>query len=306
MTGDPFTKRDTIDAYAVAVMVTLTMFWGCNQVAIKVAILGYSPVFLAIARSSIAAFLIWLWCLWRGIPLFDRDQTLLPGILAGLLFGLEFLLIFFGMDLTTAARGVLMVNTMPFWILIGAHFFLGERMTMVKLAGLILAFAGVALVFSDRLSMPDPSAIVGDAMILVAALFWASTTLVIKRSTLATARPEKTLLYQLVVSALIAFPALPFGAPHIRDLAFLPTAALLFQAVIVVAITYLIWFRMIRIYPAAGLSSFTFLTPAFGVLGGGLLLDEPLSIRIFLALALIAAGLLIVNRNPVAKVRSSP
>ena len=49
-------------------------------------------------------------------------------------------------------------------------------------------------------------------------------------------------------------------------------------------------------YPAGGLSSFAFLTPAFGVLMGGLLLDEPLSLRIFIALGLIAVGLVIVNR----------
>ena len=55
-----------------------------------------------------------------------------------------------------------MVNTMPFWVLIGAHFLLGEHMSLAKFGGLALAFAGVVLVFSDKLSLPSPSAIIGD------------------------------------------------------------------------------------------------------------------------------------------------
>ena len=76
----------------------------------------------------------------------------------------------------------------------------------------------------------------------------------------------------------------------------LATGALVFQAVFVVAFTYLVWFWLVRRYPASGLSSFAFLTPAFSVLMGGLILGEPLSMRLFLALAMIAIGIFIVNR----------
>jgi drug/metabolite transporter (DMT)-like permease len=169
-------------------------------------------------------------------------------------------------------------------------------MSLAKFGGLALAFAGVVLVFSDKLSLPDPEAIVGDVMSLGGGLFWAATTLVIKRSRLVTASAEKLLLYQLSVSAVMALPMLLFAGPVFREVTFVPTAALLFQAIYVVAVTYVLWFWLMRRYPASGLSSFTFLTPVFGVLCGGLILNEPLSIRIFLALALIGAGLIIVNR----------
>ena len=289
-------RRDAIDAFAAGLMVLLTLTWGLNQVAIKISNEGYNPVFLTVARSTIAAVLIFAWCRWRAIPLFERDGTLWPGLLAGLLFGLEFLLIFFGLDFTTAARGVLMINTMPFWVLIGAHFLLGERMSRVRFGGLVLAFGGVVLVFSDKISLPDPSALVGDLMLLGGGMLWAATTLVIKRSRLSEASAEKTLMYQLVISALFALPLIPLAGPVLRDVSALATGSLLFQAVFVVAFTYVLWFWLMRRYPASGLSSFTFLSPVFGVLGGGLLLGEPLTWRIFAALALIAAGLLLVNK----------
>lgn len=289
-------RRDAVDMAAALLMLGLTFSWGLNGVAVKLSNEGFSPVLISIARSSIAALCVFAWCRWRGIPLFERDGTLGAGLLAGALFGLEFVLIFWGLDFTTVARSALMINTMPFWVLIGAHFMLGERMSLLKLGGTVLAFAGVALVFSDRLSLPDPEALKGDAMCLAAGIAWAATIIVIKRSKLSSASAEKTLLYQLAVSAVITVPLLGLSGPAIRDPDVLSTSALLFQAIFIVAFTYLLWFWLMRRYPAGGLTSFAFLTPAFGVLMGGLLLDEPLSPRIFAALGLIAAGLVIVNR----------
>jgi drug/metabolite transporter (DMT)-like permease len=289
-------RRDAVDAAAVAIMIGLTFSWGLNGVAAKLANAGYNPLLLTVVRSAAGGLLIYLWCLWRGVPLFNRDGTLWAGIAAGLLFAGEFVLIFVALDFTTVARSTLMVNTMPFWVLLGAHFILDERMTMRKLTGLVLAFAGVALVFSDKLSLPDPSALTGDVMSLIAGSLWAATILVIKSTKLAGISAEKLLLYQLAVSAAGVLPFLPFAGPLLRDPSALSTGAVIFQATYIVAATYLVWFWLMRRYPAAGLSSFTFLTPAFGVLCGGILLGEPLSPRIFAALALIAAGIVIVNR----------
>jgi len=289
-------RRDAVDLAAAAIMIGLTFSWGLNGVAAKISYAGFSPVLVSVARSAIGGLLVFLWCRYRGIRLFDDDGTLWPGLLAGLLFGGEFLLIFVGLEFTTVARSTLMVNTMPFWVLVGAHFLLGEHMTLRKWAGLALAFAGVVLVFSDKLSLPGPEAITGDIMSLGAGVLWAATTLVIKKSRLAATSAEKLLLYQLAVSAVMALPFLPLAGPALREFSGPAYAALLFQAVYVVAFTYILWFWLMRRYPAAGLSSFAFLTPAFGVLCGGLLLGEPLSIKIFAALGLIATGLIIVNR----------
>ncbi len=302
----PTERQSSIDALATTIMLMLTFTWGLNQVLMKVANDGFSPVFATTARSTLAALFILVWCRWKGITLFDRDGTFWPGVVVGLLFGSEFALIFIGLDYTTAARGVLVLYTMPFWILIGAHVFLDEKLTAPKIAGLALAFAGVALVFSDQLSMPNPDAVFGDVLLLAGAILWAATTIVIRRTALATAEPEKTLLYQLVVSAIMTALMIPFFGSAVRNPTAIPVTSLLIQAFFVVGVTYLTWFRMIRIYPAAGLSSFAFLTPVFGVILGGLLLDEPLSWRMFGALGMVAAGLFVVNRNWNRKLVSAP
>ncbi len=277
-------------------MLVLTFSWGLSGVATKLSYPSFGPILLAFLRATLAAAIVVLWCQWRGIALFRRDGTLVAGIVVGLLFGIEFVLIFIGLEYTTVARSALLVNTMPFWVLVGAHFLLGERMTVGKVLGLLLAFAGVALVFSDRLSLPSADALFGDVLSLGAGLAWGATTLVIRRSNLTSVAPEKLLLYQLVVSAALMLAILPFTQGELREVSAVGVGALLFQSVYVVAMTYLAWFWLVGRYPAAALSSFAFLTPAFGVLMGGLLLDEPLSPRLFVALAMIAVGLVIVNR----------
>ena len=288
--------RDALDGKAVGLMIFLTLAWGLNGVFAKISNTGYDPVFLTVARSAIATVLVLLWCRVRDIPLLDKDGTLWPGILAGVLFGVEFLCIFTGLEYSSVGRVSLLVNTMPFIVLVGAHFLLGERINAGKVVGLVLAFAGVALVFSDNLSTTHPDAWIGDVLALVASALWAATTLLIKGSRLSVASAEKVLIYQLVVSAIVVAPVLIFIENPIRDANLAATIALLVQAAFIVAFTYLLWFWLVRHYPASALSSFTFLSPAFGVIGGALILSEPMTVQIFLALALIAVGIFIVNR----------
>ncbi|RWN50387.1 EamA-like transporter family protein [Mesorhizobium muleiense] len=296
MATDTLDRRDRVDMAAAAIMVGLTFSWGLNYVAAKISYAGYDPVFLSIARSVIGGLCVLVWCRWRGIALFSRDGTLVAGILAGALFGLEFLFLYVGLEQTTVARNTLLVNTMPFWVLVGGHFLLNERITARRLVGLLLAFAGLVAVFSDQLSADNGATLIGDLLSLGAGILWALTYIVIKRTKLAETSAEKLLLYQLAGAAMVGALVLPFAGPPVRDFAALPTLALLFQAVYIVAFTYVLWFWLLRRYPASGLSSFTFLSPVFGVLCGAIFLNEPLTIRIFLALGLIAAGLIIVNR----------
>lgn len=288
--------KSSLDSTAVGLMLFLTLSWGLNGVAAKISNTGYDPIFLTVARSAIAMAVIYLWCLLRAIPLFEKDGTLWAGIGVGVLFGAEFVCLFIAFDYSSVGRVSLLVNTMPFIVLIGSHFLLGEKMDAGKIAGLLLAFAGVAVIFSDRLTATGSNVWLGDILALSGAVLWAATTLLIKGSKLSTASAEKVLSYQLVVSAIFVAPLLLFVENPIRDANTAATVALLFQAIFVVAFTYLLWFWLIRHYPASSLSSFTFLTPAFSVLGGWLILSEPISWKLFLSLAMIAMGIYIVNR----------
>ncbi|WP_094539567.1 DMT family transporter [Brucella grignonensis] len=294
--GGTVPGRVSFDGLAIALVMFIMFTWGLNQVAIKIGNRGFNPMLMAAGRAALGGLCVFLWCYWKRIPLFGRDGTLIPGILAGFLFGVEFVLIFLAMELTSVGRVTLMMNVMPFWVAIGSHFLLGERMSVRAFIGMCVAFLGVFVVFSDHISRPGPNAIYGDLLALISGMLWGMTTLVIKRTKLASAAPEKTLLYQLAVAALVPLPFIPLSGPLIRDPDVLSVLSFLFQSMFVVAVTYPLWFWMVRRYPASKLSNFAFLTPAFGVLLSGVLLNEHLGWKIFVALALIGLGLVIINR----------
>ena len=289
-----------LDAAAVAIIVVLSASWAFNQVAVKLALPDIPPLIQAAIRSCGAALIVAVWMRSRGLSFGLRDGSLVPGAVAGVLFGLEFLLIYRGLVWTTATRAVLFVYMAPFFVALGARWFLpGERLGPSQWLGLALSFAGVVVAIGVPRPAADRWEIVGDVMIVGAAAAWGATTLVIKASALARATPEKTLLYQLVVSApLLGLAALALGERMDATPSALALGALAYQTLWVCGVTFGVWFALIVRYSASRVSAFTFLTPLFGVAAGHLVLDEPIGTAFAVAIALVVAGLVLVNRRP--------
>ena len=290
-------KNQTLDITAIVLLVVLCGSWGLQQVAIKVTNQMVPPLLQSGIRSAGAAVLLFIWMLSRKEPLWEKDGTLWWGIGAGLLFGGEFLLIYWGLDYTLASRSTIFLYVSPFVVALGAWLFIpGENLNKVQVVGLCTAFLGLVCAFRESLGLPSMKMLIGDSMLVGAAVCWGSTTVMIKASPLVRIRPSKTLLYQLVVSAIMLLAASllkkeSWGA----DLTPWIIGSLLYQTVWVAFITYLVWFWLIRRYPPSRLASFTFLTPIMGVLAGGLLLNEPISPLLILALGLVGTGIYLVN-----------
>ena len=290
--------KTELDRLAIGLMVVLCSIWGLQQVAIKLASAGISPVWQAGLRSIGATVIVVAWALLRRVKLFERDRSLAPGLLAGALFAGEFAMIFLGLQHTTASRGVIFLYTAPFVVALGAVWLLPqEHMRRAQWVGMALAFGGILVLFGEHLFMPTDRAWIGDLMIMLAAVFWAATTLTVKASALARVSAEKTLLYQLAVSALVLpLLSVALGEPGVFAPTPLVWASLFFQTFIVAGMSYLGWFWLVRQYPATRLSSFSFLTPVMGVLAGGLLLGEAMTPAVFGALFLVGAGIWVANR----------
>ena len=279
---------------AFGLMVLLCAIWGLQQVAMKLATAEISPILQAGLRSGFGAVLVYVWARWRGIGLFARDQSLRPGLLAGLLFGLEFVFIFVGVERTTVSRMVVFLYTAPCFTVLGLHFFVpGERMGWRQGAGVLLAFAGLILAFIDKAA---GGSLLGDAFGVLAALFWAATTVLIRATALAKVTATKVLLYQLVVSAAVMFPlSWLVGERGIGVLSAPTLWAMAYQIVIVAFISYLAWFWLLTRYLAGRLLVFSFLTPLFGVWFGMLLMNDQPSLHFFAAAAMVVGGIVLVN-----------
>jgi drug/metabolite transporter (DMT)-like permease len=292
--------RKPVDALAFATMLALCICWGLNQVTIKVAAAGVSTVMQAGIRSVVATLLLLAWTAWRGTRLFERDGTLVCGLTAGALFAMEFMFIYAGLAHTTASRIVVFIYLAPCLTALGVHLFVpGERLALPQWLGIGLAFAGMATAFGEGFLSAHGDTALGDLFGIVAAVLWAATTVLIRATRLSGASAEKTLFYQLGVSA-VALPlaSVAFGESGVTALTPLVLACLTYQGVLVAFASYLAWFWLLTRYLAGRIAVFSFLTPLFGVLFGVLLLSEKVTPIFALAALLVGAGIALVNRKP--------
>ena len=292
---------------AIALMLMLCLSWGFNQIAVKLVLPDVPPMLQALARSigALPVLLIIGW--FRGVKFFERDGTLLPGMIAGVIFGIEFVLIYRGLLLTSASRAAVFLYTAPFFVALGSYVFLGERLRAAQWGGLGLSFAGVALAIGVPQPNVDAKVLIGDLLIVAGGALWATTTLIVKATRLIRAPAEKGLGYQVAVSIpILAVAAWISGETITHIPPPLSLALLAYQAFWVVGLTFLLWFALVKTYSASKLSAFTFITPLFGVVAAYFILHDTLTIAFGVAALLVIAGLYLVNRPEAARATVAP
>ena len=281
----------------VAATVFVTAVWGVAFVGLKEVVAHGPPVTLAGARFVLGGALL-LPLLGRmaqaGPPAGRRarpvsaQEVLLVALLqTTLLYGLGFL----GIQRTTAGASALLLNTNPVMVALLAWPMLGERLRLTSAAGIVLAVGGVATVaLGSGFGSP-----VGIALLLAAALAWASASIVIKRM-------GAVDLVRLSCLQMLAggFPLLALGIvfehrlPHPTPAAW---AWFVFLVIPATAVNFALWFRLLERYSATAMTSWLFLIPVFGVLSGAVFLDEPIGWRIIVGGLLVVLGLILTQRQ---------
>jgi len=290
-------RKSHMDLFGAAALIAFALHLAFNQVVIKVTAGGFNPVFAAGVRSAGAVVVLLIWMRLRGSSFHVPREAWMAGIVAGLLFALEFTCLFLALDITTVSRASVIFYSMPVWLALIAHFVLpGEHLTQPKSIGLVLAMGGVALALSDRSGGQVSWA--GDLMALTSAFCWAGIVLCVRITPLSGVPPAQQLIFQVAVSAPILLLLAPLFGPLIRDLQPIHLAAMAFQIVAVASLGFLVWFWLMTIYPASSVASFSFVSPVFSVLLGWVLLSEDVAPSVWGALVLVASGIYLINRRP--------
>ncbi len=290
--------KKNIDAFGAGSLIGFALLLAFNQVTIKVVNDGFQPAFFAGLRSAGAVICVWGWMRFRGRRLDFQAGTIVPGIVLGVIFAAEFLCLFIALDLTSVTRTSIIFYSMPVWLAVAAHFVLpGERIHGAKAAGLMLAFLGVVWAFADRgAGASGETSLLGDLAALGAAMGWGGVALMTRATSLSKLRPDMQLFWCLAVSAVILLAVAPLFGPLIRDLQMIHLWGLAFQIVVVVAAGFMFWLWLLTIYPASSVASFSFLSPIFGIFLGWLMLGEKVGYSLLGAGALVAVGLILINR----------
>ena len=289
-------RKENLDALAVGILLVCCMFWGFQQVLVKATVAELPPVFVSAVRGLGATLLLWLWCQWRGVRLFERDGSLWAGLLVGCLFAAEFAFIYIGLQLTTASRLTVFLYTSPFWVAALLPVFIRtERLKPLQWVGMACAFA--AVVFALREGFGGGGAM-GDLMGLAAGALWGLTTVAIRAYNLTRISAEKLLFYQLAISTVVLMGVSHgMGEPWDGPWSSFAIGSVVMQTVVGAFASYLAWMWMLGHYPATKISAFVFLTPLFALLFGMLWLGEAVTLTLALSLGLVAVGIVLVNRK---------
>jgi len=273
----------------------LCVIFGANAVAIKISLSGLGAFTTAGLRFGMAIFIIFLWA-----KITRRSFSIKKGqahqlLIISVLFTLQLSLLYFGLSKTNASRGTLLINLQPFFVLFLAHYFIpGDRITKKKILGLLMGFAGMALVFLGKKGITTDIQL-GDFMIVITAFLWACNTAYTKRI-INEFDPFQIVLYPMIFSVPFFFLAgFIWDSTMIGHVNLKVLGSLLYQGLLTASFGFVVWNNLLQKYGAVSLHSFIFIMPIAGVLLGGVVLGEPITSNILLALLLIVSGILVVN-----------
>ena len=275
--------------------VFLCVLFGSNAVAIKIAFSGLGVFTTAAIRFGTAAIAIFLWAKLTGQPMSLKKGQLHQVLTFSLLFTIQLSLFYFGLSKSNASRGTLLANLLPFFILFLAHFFIaGDRITKRKFFGILLGFTGVVFMFLDDEGI-SAGFRTGDLIILLAVVIWSCSTVYLKR-VISTFSPFQVVLYSTMFSVpFFIVEAILWDVSMISHVDAPVIGALLYQSLITASFGFVAWNTMLKKYGAVSLHAFVFIMPIAGVALGGLVLGEPITIKILLALVFIVSGILVVH-----------
>ena len=292
-------KKNKIDTFGAIALISFSLLLGINHVVIKIVNVGLNPIFFAGIRSFIAFLFIIIWMKFTRKPIVFNKKNFIICLIAGLVFALEFLFLFLALDFTSVSRNSIIYYSMPLWLTILLFFTKNkEKLSFIKLLGLILAFSGVVISVSKNDSglIINSSSLFGDFLAFLAALFWALLIIIAKNSNFNKEMPEMQLLWMVMVSGPILICFSFFIEDPIRDFQIIHIWGLLFQSIVVVAGGFLFWLWLLSKYPASGVASFSFLTPIFTIFFGWLILSEVMTPDFIFAAFLVITGLILINK----------
>ena len=286
----------SIDGVAASFLIVFSILLGLNQVCVKLVNVGMHPVFQVALRSTLAIIPILLYCYFTKKKIIISDGSFIPGVIAGILFAVEFIFLFTALDYSTVTRVSLIFYTMPVWLTLSAHFLIdNDKLSLKKIIGLALAVFGLILAIYEPSGEYNEKQFFGDLYSLLASFCWAAIAIMLKTTRLNKSIPETQLLYQLIVSGIILLPISFLFNDFIRDMNISLVLIFLFQVTIIMCLGFIGWLWVMSRYSASSTSSFAFLTPIFGVLFGWLIMDDNINLQIYFSLFLTCMGIYMIN-----------
>ena len=275
----------------------VSILWGANPVAIKLGLEDAPPIRLAWMRFLVGGAVIglWAWVTGRLAGFRVTRAEWRPLVLLGLLLTLQIGSMNIGTSLTSAAHSAILLNLYAVHTVVLAHFLIpGDRLTLRKLAGVLVAYAGIVLLFARELGRGAPT-LLGDAIMVASAFVLAERTVYLAR-VVQRLDPVKLLLSQaLIGTAVFVVVSLVFEPAPTRWTGRLATS-IAYQGVLIAGFNFMVNLWLLRRYRPSALAAFFLTQPIFGVIAAALVAGDPLTPDLLLASVAVAVGIGLTRR----------
>ncbi|MFH1155792.1 MAG: DMT family transporter [Pseudomonadota bacterium] len=283
---------------AVLLTAFLCILFGANAVAVKIAMTGIGIFTSAALRFTLAGITLFLWAKCTGQTLAITRSQALKLIIVSACFTVQLSCFYVGLSKTSASHGTLIGNLLPFIVLVLAHIFIpGDRITVNKLLGLTLGFAGIGFLFFDT-AAANPDIRSGDLIILAAVVIWGCNAVYVKTIISGFSAIQITLYPMIVATPLFFLAGWLWDGQMIRFMDTRVINAILYQSFVTASFGFVAWNTLLKKFGATALHSFVFIMPLAGVFSGVMLLDEPMTINLGASIVCVALGIVIVHRKP--------
>jgi len=285
-----------VDLRAATLVTMLAFLWAGNPIAIKIGLTDAPPIRQAWMRFVLGGLTVLFWALVTRTPLGIRRHEVRPLLVLGILFTVQIALLNLGVKYTSAAHVSILLNAYPIYTVLLAHFFVpGDRLSSGRTVGVMIAYAGVVLLFSHELTVGS-ELLIGDAIISGSAFLLGVRTIYLNRA-VQKIGPVKLLLAQVAFSVpCYLLVSLVFEGAYPYQWTWALALSLSYQGFIVAGFNFILNLHLLRTYKPSGLATFFLTTPLFGVFLSWLVLGETISVRLLVSAVLVVGGIALARR----------
>jgi drug/metabolite transporter (DMT)-like permease len=298
MTSTESIRNDQLTGVGTALTLMTAILWGGNSVAIKMALAGVPPIYLAGLRFLLGGLFVIVWALISRTQVRLEAGELRKILRLILLFVTQIYFLNAGTYYTLAGRSTVLISAYPFFTTLFAHIYIkGDRASTSRFLGMALSFSAVIVVFTESFATNQMDYLLGDGLVLASACLLGARQIYTKRLA-QDISPSKLLVWQSFLSLPIFFGAsLLLEHDQPVNLTTAVTAGIFYQGIVIAGFCFLIMTSLLRKFQASRVGAFGFVTPIFGVILSSVLLDEPISIGLVGSVLLVGVGILIANRS---------
>jgi drug/metabolite transporter (DMT)-like permease len=277
--------------------IIICLLWGSSWAAVKIGLEGIPPLLSLTLRFSIASIILGVVVLVRRLRV-PTDQTFwrLAALLCVTSFTIPFAFIYWGQIRVDSGLASVLFATYPLWVAILSHFFLpNEKITLLKIAGMILGFLGVLYIFYDGLFNVNNTILGGMFAIVISAIIQAFGLVAIRRWG-TTVHPVTLNLWPMVISILPLF-ILSFMTEDYSTIVFNTASlgSLLYLALFCTVVTFVVYFWLVKYVEVVILSLSAFMTPVLAIIIGGFVVGEKITGRIIAGSLIVLLGVAVAT-----------